>query len=75
MNESGTFAFFSYRDPKIEQTYENFEKVVNMVMDKEFTEDQLEQAKLLAFQKIDRVVDPSLKGLIQFSRGYSDELK
>merc|ERR1712060_97351 len=29
----------------------------------------------LAFQKLDRVIDPSLKGLVQFTRGYSDEQK
>ena len=28
VNESGTFTFFSYRDPKIEDTYDNFEKSV-----------------------------------------------
>jgi Zn-dependent M16 (insulinase) family peptidase len=28
---------------------------------------------MLAFQKYDRVLEPSLKGLLQFSRGYSDE--
>ena len=26
VNESGTFTFYSYRDPKVEQTYENFER-------------------------------------------------
>jgi Zn-dependent M16 (insulinase) family peptidase len=28
VNESGTFSFYSYRDPKIESTYENFEKAL-----------------------------------------------
>ena len=26
INESGTLTFYSYRDPKVDQTYENFEK-------------------------------------------------
>jgi Zn-dependent M16 (insulinase) family peptidase len=29
VNESGTFSFYSYRDPKIESTYENFEKALD----------------------------------------------
>ena len=29
VNESGTFNFYSYRDPKIESTYENFEKALD----------------------------------------------
>lgn len=37
-NESGTFTFYSFRDPKIDQTYENFEKAVSQVLDKEFSE-------------------------------------
>lgn len=38
VSESGTFTFHSYRDPKIEATYDNFEKALNQVLDKEFTE-------------------------------------
>jgi Zn-dependent M16 (insulinase) family peptidase len=37
-SESGTFSFYSFRDPKIDQTYENFERAVSQVLDKEFTE-------------------------------------
>ena len=33
----------------------------------------MQESKLLAFQKLDKVLEPSLKGLIQFSRGYTDE--
>lgn len=37
-SESGTFTFYSFRDPKIDQTYENFERAVSQVLDKEFSE-------------------------------------
>ncbi len=73
VNESGTFTFYSFRDPKIEQTYDNFERAIGQVLDKEFSEQQLREAKMLTFQKLDRVLEPSLKGLQQFSRGYTDE--
>ena len=33
----------------------------------------MQESKLLAFQKLDKVLEPSLKGLVGFSRGYSDE--
>ena len=36
VSESGLFTFYSYRDPKIESTYDNFEKAVNQVVDKDF---------------------------------------
>ena len=29
----------------------------------------------MAFQRLDSVVNPSMKGLLQFTRGYSDEHK
>lgn len=38
VNESGTFTFYSFRDPKIEQTYDSFERAVGQVIDKEFSE-------------------------------------
>lgn len=38
VSESGTFTFTSYRDPKIDATFDNFEKAVNQVLDKDFTE-------------------------------------
>jgi Zn-dependent M16 (insulinase) family peptidase len=72
-NESGTFTFYSFRDPKLEQTYEQFERAVSQVLDKDFSEQQLREAKMLTFQRLDKVLEPSLKGLLTFSRGYTDE--
>lgn len=72
-SESGTFTFYSFRDPKLESTYESFEKGVSQVLDKDFSEQQLREAKMLTFQKLDKVLEPSLKGMLNFSRGYTDE--
>jgi Zn-dependent M16 (insulinase) family peptidase len=71
--ESGTFTFYSFRDPKIQQTFESFERSISHVLDKDFSEQQLREAKMLTFQKLDKVLEPSLKGLLAFSRGYTDE--
>ena len=42
------------------------------MIDGRFTPSQLDQAKLSAFQKLDKVLDPSLKGLLRFTRGTED---
>ena len=58
MNESGLINFFSYRDPKIMQTYDNFERSVQSIVDGQFGEYQMQEAKLMAFQKLDKIVEP-----------------
>jgi Zn-dependent M16 (insulinase) family peptidase len=73
LDESGIISFYSYRDPNCDKTYDNFEKSIQDVIDGRFTEGQLTECKLLAFQKLDRVSDPSAKGLLGFTRGYEDE--
>jgi Zn-dependent M16 (insulinase) family peptidase len=73
MNESGLIDLFSYRDPRVSETYDNFERAINAVVDGHFGDREMQESKLLAFQKLDRVVEPSLKGLVEFTRGYSDE--
>ena len=42
-------------------------------MEGKFDEADLEQAKLLTFQRVDRIVPPPNKGLLYFARGYSHE--
>ena len=49
MDESGLINFYSFRDPKIGQTYDNFERSVQDVIDGEFGEQQMQESKLLAF--------------------------
>jgi Zn-dependent M16 (insulinase) family peptidase len=75
VSDSGIISLYSYRDPNVDATYDNFEKAIAMVIDGKFSERELTEAKLLAFQKLDKVVEPSLKGLVQFTRGYGDEDK
>ena len=73
LNESGMINFLSFRDPAIVRTFENFERTIIDACDGKFSESEIDQAKLLAFQKIDKVLEPSYKGLLGFVRGYSDE--
>jgi len=75
ISDSGIISFYSYRDPQCDQTFENFERGISEVIDGKFTEAMLNESKLLAFQSLDAGRDASLKGLVQFTRGYSDEQK
>ena len=74
-NDSGIISFYSYRDPQRDATFENFERGLAEVIKGNFTESQINESKLLAFQKLDGVKDPSSKGLALFTRGYTDEQK
>ena len=38
VDESGLISFYSYRDPQLEKTFENFELCVQNVIDGKFTE-------------------------------------
>jgi len=49
VSENGIISMYSYRDPQVEKTYENFERGICDVIDGKFTEQQLNEAKLLAF--------------------------
>ena len=71
-DENGIFNFYSFWDPKLNETYDNFEYSIQKLWNKEFSEKQLEYAKLSTFQKLDKVIEPSLKGMLQFARGYTD---
>ena len=48
---------------------------MNEVASGQFNDAQISEAKLLTFQRLDSVVNPSMKGLGQFTRGYTDEHK
>ena len=73
VSESGLISLTSYRDPNCDATFENFEKAIAEIIDGKFTDRELTESKLLAFQKLDKVVEPSLRGLVHFTRGYSEE--
>jgi len=64
VSDSGIVSFYSYRDPQCDATFENFERGILDVIDGNFSEQQLNESKLLTFQKLDKVLDPSLKGLV-----------
>jgi Zn-dependent M16 (insulinase) family peptidase len=49
INESGLINFYSYRDPKVNNTYDNFERSVQDILDGRFGDKEMQESKLLAF--------------------------
>lgn len=49
LNESGLINFYSFRDPAIVRTYENYERTIIDACDGKFSDSEIEEAKLLAF--------------------------
>jgi Zn-dependent M16 (insulinase) family peptidase len=48
-NDSGIIGMYSYRDPNIDATYDQFEKAVAEIIEGKFSERELVESKLLAF--------------------------
>ena len=59
---SATFSFYAYRDPNISKTFDAFTEAVERVIDGEFNERDLEEAKLSIIQSLDSPVSPGTRG-------------
>ncbi|MEI8300230.1 MAG: insulinase family protein [Chlamydiota bacterium] len=55
---NGNFQMHAYRDPHIASTIEAFKEAINMIAAKEFSERDLEEAKLSVIQQIDSPITP-----------------
>uniref|UniRef100_A0A8C4IA78 Pitrilysin metalloproteinase 1 n=1 Tax=Dicentrarchus labrax TaxID=13489 RepID=A0A8C4IA78_DICLA len=71
----GLFSFFSYRDPNSVQTLSAFRKGVDWAKSGQFTQQDIDEAKLAVFSNVDAPVAPSDKGMGQFIHGITDEMK
>ncbi|CAG8465652.1 3199_t:CDS:10 [Diversispora eburnea] len=72
---NGIFSFYSYRDPKALDTLETFHKSINWVLDRKFTQQEIDEAKLSIFQGLDAPISVSQEGNIYFSERISDDLR
>uniref|UniRef100_A0A8C6NU46 Pitrilysin metalloproteinase 1 n=1 Tax=Nothobranchius furzeri TaxID=105023 RepID=A0A8C6NU46_NOTFU len=75
MGGGGVFSFYSYRDPNSVQTLSAFRKGVDWVKSGQFTQQDIDEAKLSVFSAVDSPVSPSDKGMGLFLSGLSDEMK
>ncbi len=55
---SGIFYFYSYRDPQITKTLQAFHEAIELVLNGEFDEEDLEEAKLEMVQVLDSPISP-----------------
>ncbi|CAG2054758.1 unnamed protein product [Timema podura] len=74
LSPSGVLNFFSYRDPNSTSTLDAFDEAHAWVSQNEFTDQDIEEAKLGIFQKIDAPIPPGSKGMNKFLYGIDDEV-
>ncbi|XP_061879083.1 presequence protease, mitochondrial isoform X1 [Entelurus aequoreus] len=71
----GVFSFYSYRDPNSVQTLSAFRRGVEWAKSGQFSQQDIDEAKLSIFSSVDSPVAPSSKGLSVFLSGLTDEMK
>lgn len=64
----GHFYFYSYRDPHIASTYQAFKESIQKIEAGEFTNQDLEEAKLGLIQALDTPVAPGRRAIIAYSQ-------
>jgi Zn-dependent M16 (insulinase) family peptidase len=64
---NGSFTFFAYRDPNIKSTLDAFEQSIEGVLEGDFTDQDLEEAKLEIIQHLDAPVAPGHRGEVAYS--------
>lgn len=71
---SGLFTFYSYRDPNCSKTLDVFERARDKVVKGDFSDRDVDEAKLSVFQAVDSPVLPGARGLRLYLSGVTDDL-
>ncbi|CAF2132774.1 unnamed protein product [Rotaria magnacalcarata] len=69
------FSFFSYRDPHSVETLERFNQCIDYFANGNFTDKDVDEAKLATFQKLDKPKSPGSQGMTQFLHGINDDMR
>lgn len=72
---TGTFSYYSYRDPEVSRTLGVFSKALPWIKSNKFSNQSIEETKLGVFSKVDSPRSPSLKGVTEFMTGISHEVR
>ncbi|KAG0315679.1 Mitochondrial presequence protease [Dissophora globulifera] len=73
--EGGLFSFYSYRDPSPQKTLKTYQDSVQWVLSrKDFSEQELAEAKLSIFRTMDAPISARKEGMVLFSEGITDEM-
>lgn len=73
LTPSGVISFFSYRDPKPDNTFHIYDNSADWINSNDFTDQDVEEAKLGVFQTIDAPIPPGAKGSREFLYRITDE--
>lgn len=65
-SSSATFCFYAYRDPNLSSTIEAFQAAIDNVLEGEFDEEDLDEAKLEIIQGLDSPVSPGSRGDVAY---------
>ncbi|CAF0935330.1 unnamed protein product [Rotaria sordida] len=69
------FSFFSYRDPHSVETLERFNQCIDYFVNGNFTDKDVDEAKLATFQKLDKPKSPGSQGMTRFLHGIDDDMR
>jgi Zn-dependent M16 (insulinase) family peptidase len=71
----GLFGFYSYRDPNPQNTLSIMRNAGRWAVDKEWTDRDLEEAKISVFQSVDAPKAVNQEGMGRFLSGITEEMK
>ncbi|KAK3700146.1 Mitochondrial presequence protease [Vermiconidia calcicola] len=72
---SGFFGMYSYRDPNPENTLNIMQGAGRWALEREWTDRELEEAKLAVFQSVDAPIDVNSEGMVRFMSGIDSEME
>ena len=72
---SGLFGFYSYRDPNPQNTLNVIYNTGRWAIDKQWTEQDLEEAKLSVFQGVDAPESVNEEGMTRFLSGVDEDME
>ncbi|KAI1824719.1 Metalloenzyme, LuxS/M16 peptidase-like protein [Xylaria intraflava] len=71
----GLFGFYSYRDPNPQNTLSIMRSAGRWAVDKQWPDQDLEEAKISVFQSVDAPKSVNSEGMLRFVSGITDEMK
>ena len=72
---SGIFSYYSYRDPNPENTLKIMQDAGRWARDRDWTKQDLEEAKLSTFQSVDAPTSVNEDGMVRFLSGVTGEME
>ncbi len=64
---TGNFHFYSFRDPHLAKTLEEFQKAIEKIAEGKFTKEELEEAKFGVIQTLDAPVPPGNRAMTAYA--------